>query len=150
RRERNARHDSSRFNVGANQHIQIALRWWLARNEVELGILTHLFLRHEFSGIALGHRRGDLRQVTTLTTISLHFNLGVARDIDGVVLLEMELLAGSGHLGSALQTDQTNLMILAVEFEGRVLPFKRDPSVMQIPGGRSAGSHCCAASFALM
>src|ERR1043166_8277927 len=85
-----------------------------------------------------------------MRTIWSNFDLGIPRHVNRVVLLERKSLAVGFYGCFALQTDQSDFVIVAVESDRRITGGERDAAVVQITGGCRARSDSRAAPFAFV
>ena len=149
-REGNAGHDASRIDIAADQNIQIAFRGRLARDQVQLRILSYVGVSDELCGITFCNRCGHLCQVAALGSVCLDLNFRVARNIERVIAREFKSLSGSRNSRRAVQADEAGFVIVVLETDWSITSIERDSSIVQVARGGVAGRYGRASSFALV
>src|SRR6185369_17928384 len=80
----------------------------------------------------------------------VYFDLRIARDVDGVVAIEIKRLAFGAYSCLAVETDQSRFVIVAVELHRLIAGGERDAAVMEKTRRGRPGRDCRAPPFAFV
>ena len=108
------RHDAAGFNVCADEHVQSRSAGGLPI-KVQLRVLAHFFVGDKLYWVALGDWRGDFSEITAIGCV--YFDLRITRDVDRIVAIEIKRLAVCAHRCFAVETDQSDFVIVVIELQ---------------------------------
>ena len=91
----------------------VALRGRLAGDQMQFRVLADFFVRDELYWVALGDWRGDFSEIAAIGCV--YFDLRITRDVDRIVAIEIKRLALGAHRCFAVETDQSDFVIVVVE-----------------------------------